>query len=146
MAEKPATRTEFVFAIGLISVFLFAIIILTIALNGVRRSDFTCFYTSGLIIRQGHASRLYDPDEQARIQRQLFNRKDLLIDPHPPFEALWFAALAGLSCTEAYVFWGAINVLLWLFFQQLLRRHTPTPRALITTFGSAPCLPHFGLH
>ena len=94
----------------------------------VCRSDFAGYYTAGLIIRQGNASRLYEAGEQARIQRQLFHREDLLINPHPPFEALCFAALATLSPVKAYLLWGAINVLLWLFFQHLLRRHTPIPR------------------
>jgi len=107
---------------------LFAVVLLTAALGGVRRSDFTGYYMGGLIIRQGNAPRLYDLGEQARIQRQLFNREDLLINPHPPYEALWFAALARLSYVKAYVLWGAINVLLWLLFQYLLRHHTPIPR------------------
>ncbi len=127
-AAKPPTRREVQLALSLAAALLFAVVLLTAALDGVRRSDFAGYYTAGLIIRQGNASRLYEAGEQARIQRQLFHREDLLINPHPPFEALCFAALATLSPVKAYLLWGAINVLLWLFFQHLLRRHTPIPR------------------
>ncbi len=127
-AAKPPTRREVRIALSLAAALLFAVVLLTAALDGVRRSDFAGYYTAGLIIRQGNASRLYEAGEQARIQRQLFHREDLLINPHPPFEALWFAALARLPVVKAYVLWGVINVLLWLFFQHLLRRHTPIPR------------------
>ena len=66
--------------------------------------------------------------EQERIERELLNRGNLLINPHPPFDALVFAALARLPYVKAHVLWGAINVLFWLCFQQLLRRYTPIPR------------------
>ena len=125
---KPPTRNEVRIALGLTATLLFYVVLLSAVLNDLRGFDFTAYYRGGLIIRQGNASRLYDLGEQARIERQLFNRGDFLIDPHPPFEALWFAALARLSCVKAYVLWGAINVLLWLFFQHLLRPHTPIPR------------------
>jgi hypothetical protein len=127
-AAKPPTRSEVIIALGLTVVFLFAIILLTAALDGVRRSDFVGYYTGGLIIRSGNASNLYDLRVQARIQRQLFHRSNLLLDNHPPFEALFFAALARLEYVEAYILWGAINILLWMFFQHLLRRHTQIPR------------------
>ncbi len=115
-------------ALALTVVLLFAIVLLTVVLHGVHRSDFTGYYTSGLILHQGNAPKLYDISEQARIQRQLFNREDLLINPHPPFEAIWFAALARYSCVRAYILWGIINILLWLYFQELLRRYTPIPQ------------------
>jgi hypothetical protein len=127
-AEKPPTRTEAIIALGFIGALLFAIVLLTAALHAVRRSDFVGYYTGGLIIRTGNASKLYDLSEQARIQQRLFQRKDLLLDNHPPFEALWFAALARLDYVKAYILWGAINIFLWIVFQHLLRPYTPIPR------------------
>src|SRR5260370_1772600 len=125
---KPPTRGEVQIALGLSAALLFFVVILNAALSDISSFDFAGFYTGGLIIRQGNASRLYDLGEQARIERQLFNREEILIVNHPPFEALLFSALARLSYIKAYVLWGAINVCLWLFFQHLLRPHTLIPR------------------
>src|SRR5579862_3343953 len=127
-AEKPPTRSEAIIALGFIGALLFAIVLLTTAFHAIRRSDFVGYYTGGLILRSGNASKLYDLSEQARIQRQLFHRNDLLLDNHPPFEALWFAALAQLDYAKAYILWGAINIFLWVVFQHLLRPYTPIPR------------------
>jgi len=132
---KSLTRREVQIALGLTAALLFVVVILlTAVLDGARRFDFSSFYAAGLIIRQGNGPRLYDLGEQARVERQLFNREGLLIYLHPPFEALGFAVLARLSYVKAYVLWGAINVLLWLLFQHLLRPHTPIPRNPIRYF------------
>jgi len=134
-AAKPPTRQEDQIALGLTAALLFVVVVLlTAVLDGARRFDFSSFYTAGVIIRQGNGPRLYDLGEQARVERQLFNRENPLIYLHPPFEALGFAALARLSYVKAYVLWGAINVLLWLFFQHLLRPYTPIPRNPICYF------------
>ncbi|MGA7926352.1 MAG: glycosyltransferase family 87 protein [Candidatus Sulfotelmatobacter sp.] len=124
---KPPTRGEVQIAVGLAAALLFFVVILNALHSDINSFDFAGFYTGGLIIRQGNASRLYDLGEQWRIERQLFNRKKLLIVNHPPFEALIFAGLARMSYRKAYVVWGATNVFLWLFFQHLLRRHATVP-------------------
>jgi len=126
-AAKPPTRSEVKIALGMAAALLFLVVILSAVLSDPRGFDFAGYYMSGLIIHQGNASRLYDLGEQARIERQLFNRDKILINPHPPFEALGFASLARLSYTKAYVLWGAINVLLWLLSQHLYWRDTPIP-------------------
>ena len=134
-AVKSPTRGEVQIALGLTAALLFVVaVLLTAVLDGARRFDFSSFYTAGVIVRQGNAPRLYDLGEQARTERQLFHRENPLIYLHPPFEALGFAALARLSYVKAYVLWGAINVLLWLFFQHVLRPYTPIPRNPIRYF------------
>jgi len=125
---KPPTRVEVHVALGLAALLLFSIVVMSAAFDVARRADFGCFYTAGVIVRQGNASRLYDLGLQGQIQRQLLGRQRILIYLHPPFESLWFAALAGLSYVKAYVLWGAINVVLWWFFQHLVRPCTPIPR------------------
>jgi len=127
-AAKPPTRGKVQIALGLTAALLFFFIILSAEFMNPRGFDFACFYSGGLIVREGNASRLYDLGEQARVQRQELNRDNFLIDNHPPFEALLFAALASLSFVKAYIFWGAINVLLWLFSQYLLWSHTSISR------------------
>ncbi len=96
-----------------------------------RGFDFAGYYTGGLMIRQGNASQLYNVAEQARIERQLFHRERVLINPHPPFEALLFAPLTRLPYVTSYILWGAINVLLWLLSQYLFWRDTPIPKNFI---------------
>jgi len=122
------TRNEVRIAVGLAAALLFFVVILNALRSDVSSFDFACFYTGGLIVRQGNVSRLYDLGEQARIERQVLNRGKLLIFTHPPFEALLFAQLARLSYVKAYILWGAINVGLWLFFQHLLRPHAIIPK------------------
>ena len=125
--EAP-TPSEVRIALGLTAALLFFVVLLSLKLANPRRIDFTTLYAGGLIIHQGNASRLYDLGEQARIERQLLNGERFLVNPHPPFEALWFAALGSLSYIKAYILWGAINVVLWLVIQHLLRPHVPVPR------------------
>jgi hypothetical protein len=127
-AGKPPTRLEVHVALGLAALLLFSIVVVIAALGLARRADFGCFYTGGVIVRQGNASRLYNLGLQGQIERQVLGRERILIYLHPPFESLWFAALAGLSYVKAYVLWGAINVVLWLFFQHWIRPHTLIPR------------------
>ncbi len=126
-AAQPPTRNEVHIAICLTAISLFFVFLLMAVVIDPRNADFTGYYMAGLIVREGNSAKLYDLREQARIQAQLFGRKNLLINPHPPFEALCFAALARLSYVKAYVLWGAINVLLWLLSQNLIWRHTPIP-------------------
>jgi hypothetical protein len=53
-------------------------------------ADFGTLYTGGLILHEGNASKLYNLDEQMRMQEQFLKRKGLWVDPYPPFEAmLW---------------------------------------------------------
>jgi hypothetical protein len=103
---------------------LLPVVMMACSLAFVRKADFSCFYPSGLIVRQGHAAKLYDMDEQLRVQEQVLGRKGVLINPHPPMQAILFAPLSLLSYRGAYVAWGMINVLLWVLFVYLLRNYS----------------------
>ena len=125
---RPPTRGEVAIALGLTVALLFFIVLLNAVIGDSRHVDFAEFYAGGLIIYQGNASRLYDLDTQARVERQFLNGERALINPHPPFESLLFAGLARLSYRKAYLLWGAINAFFWLLFQQLLRPYAPVAR------------------
>ena len=145
-AAKPPTRSEVRIALGLAATLLFAVVLLTAALGGVRRSDFTGYYMGGLIIRQGNAPRLYDLGEQARIQRQLFNREDLLINPHPLMRRCGLLRSPD-SHTLKRMFSGARSTCCsGCYFSIFFGITRQSPEILITTSGSAPCLSHYGLH
>jgi Glycosyltransferase family 87 len=97
-------------------------------------ADFGALYTGGLIVRQGRAPKLYDLNEQTRVQESLFKRKGLLLYAYPPVVAVLFAPLTRLSYRSAYVVCGALNVLLWVVFLVVLRREMGMGRKLSADF------------
>jgi hypothetical protein len=92
-------------------------------------SDFSIFYTAGMIFRQGHADRLYDTGLQFHIQTdfasQVYIRQGALPYNHPPFEAVLFAPLAGLSYPAAYTAWDLLNLAILAALPFLLRSYVP---------------------
>lgn len=94
--------------------------------------DFSIFYTAGTIVRRGDAGRLYDTALQFHIQRefasQVFIRQGALPYNHPPFEALVFAPLSGLTYPTAYLLWDLANLLILAALPILLRPHVPLLR------------------
>lgn len=110
----------------------------------VYRSDFGTLYSAGLIVRQGNGSKLYDLDEQTRVQELVLDRKGILPFVHPPFEALIFAPLTRFSFFPAYLLWGLINISLWIYLTYLIRSVAPRPQQtfqyLILCFGFFPLL------
>lgn len=100
--------------------------------------DFSIFYTAGTILRQGSADRLYDAALQFQIQRQfasqVFIRQGALPYNHPPFEALVFAPLAGLTYPTAYLLWDLVNLSILAVLPFLLRPYVPLLRQRRATF------------
>src|SRR5512143_2782927 len=94
--------------------------------------DFSIFYTAGTIVRRGDAGRLYDTALQFHIQRefasQVFIRQGSSPYNHPPFEALVFAPLSGLTYPTAYSLWDLANLLILAALPILLRPHVPLLR------------------
>lgn len=92
-------------------------------------SDFSIFYTAGRILRRGYPERLYDTSLQFQIQRefasQVYIRQGALPFNHPPFEALLFAPLAGLSYFSAYTAWDLLNLAILAALPFLLRPYVP---------------------
>lgn len=122
VVNSPTGR-EIRIAAGLAAALLFSIVFATSAYDQSVKADFAVLYTGGWMLRHGNAAELYDLNQQMQAQERFLGRKGVLFDPYPPFHALLFAPLATMDYRKAYVVWGAINALLWLFFQHLLRRH-----------------------
>jgi hypothetical protein len=138
-------------ALAFILVLLAAVVLLNAKLFGNITHDFVVLYTGASIMHQGNGPRLYDLSEQAKVQANLLvgkpclncdrntqadwaraqaallKGKPLLVDNHPPFEALLFAPLAAFSYGRAYVIWGAINIAIWLLFVHLIRPYLTFP-------------------
>ena len=78
-------------------------------------ADFSGFYSTGVLVRSGHAADIYNPKAQRDIQAQLYPHAGVSANPlqfytHPPFEALLFSALAAFDYSHAYHFWAFINL------------------------------------
>jgi hypothetical protein len=89
--------------------------------------DFTIFYSAGQIVRDGPRTGLYDPRLQFQVQ-QAFTpdvpiRQAALPYNHPPFEALLFVPLTGLSYFDAYLVWNLVNLISLGAILVLLRGH-----------------------
>jgi Glycosyltransferase family 87 len=91
--------------------------------------DFTSFYGAGKTIREGHGSRLYDANEQWRVQQEFAPRVSIRKAPlpylRPPFEALLFVPLTLRPYAQAYFLWNAMSLCAALAVPFLLRRRIP---------------------
>lgn len=87
--------------------------------------DFTVYYTTGRMLREGRGSQLYDPHAQLAVQREFAvdaeSRHNPLPYIHPPFEALIFLPLTFLPYAAAYFFWNGLNLAILLGVVRLLR-------------------------
>lgn len=126
-SHKPPTKLQVRIALGLTALLLFGIVCSNTILNNPLGFDFSPIYAAATILHQGKGSKLYNIEEQSRVEKS-FGRNKILIYDHPPFEAILFEPIAKLSYTGAYVLWGAVNVLLWLLFLSVLRPFAPVPR------------------
>ncbi|MGE5204913.1 MAG: glycosyltransferase family 87 protein [Chlamydiota bacterium] len=102
--------------------------------------DFIAFYSVGKCVQRGLGPQLYDLATQARVQQEfaptLEKRNQLFPWVHPPFEALIFAALAGLSYPAAYWTWNTISAIALVVFILVLNPFLPRLRSV------SPALPY----
>ena len=112
----------------------------------VGYQDFTIYYMSGLLLREGRASMLYDMGTQYQTQLSFAHvpiRHGALPFNHPPFEAPLFVPFTFLRFWPAYLVWTALSLVLLAASAILLRRF-PAIRALhpgliaITTLAFFP--------
>lgn len=96
----------------------------------VGRFDFAAIYSAALMIHQGKAQSLYDPNEQAKAEKGVVTRERPFLITHPPFEAVFSAPLARFSLVGAYKIWGGFNIVIWLLFCQLIYFYAPVPKRI----------------
>jgi len=94
----------------------------------VEKTDFSLIYVGAQIVHRGDGARLYDMALQKQIRDSLFRHPNPLLYEHPPFEALAFSPIAGLSFRSAYLIWGIVNASVWLLTIWMLRPYLPRPR------------------
>src|SRR5262245_48083907 len=97
--------------------------------------DFAHFYAAALIVRSGDGERLYDYEEQRKIQQSLFShvetRPEPLIFNHLSYETLVWLPLTFFGYAKAVVVWIVINLILLLAISAILSRHLPAGRAAL---------------
>ena len=91
-------------------------------------ADFTAFYTSGAIVRDGLGDQLYNMNTQALYQQNILQGlrygSNVLLYINPPYAALPFVPLTLLSLQGAYILWSILQVLLLIAAVAMLVRLT----------------------
>lgn len=88
-------------------------------------TDFPDFYSASRLLIAGHGHELYDAQVQRQFQSRYVGRVGTLYI-HPPFEALFYLAVAWLPLNSAYALWTVLNLaFLTLIARKLAREVWP---------------------
>jgi hypothetical protein len=125
--ETLAHKRKFLVSIFLFGMFCCNLTLFIRCIPSLRKGyqDFTIYYTSALLVRQGKAAALYDAAVQYQTQLAFATvpePKASLPYNHPPFEALLFVPFTWMRYWYAYLFWTALNVFMVAASALLLRR------------------------
>jgi hypothetical protein len=74
-----------------------------------QATDFPDFYSASRLLIAGHGHELYDAQVQRQFQSRYVGRVGTLYI-HPPFEALFYLAVAWLPLNSAYALWTVLNL------------------------------------
>jgi hypothetical protein len=109
--------------------------------------DFSSFYTSGLILRQGEGRLFYDSREQWKLQQQFAPNVAIRQGPmpfiRPPFEAIVFLPLAFFSYPAAFGIWTFAKIILLWISLRVVPRPFPFARIYPYWLEAALCLGFF---
>jgi len=93
-------------------------------------ADFKIYMTAANMIRDGHASDLYDLDRQRRSQQELYPLWQVGNDPlpynHPAAEALLFLPFTHMESASAYYVFFAVDLLMLFAALHLARVAMPS--------------------
>ena len=84
-------------------------------------TDFPDFYSASRLLIAGHGHELYDAQVQRQFQSRYVGRVGTLYI-HPPFEALFYLAVAWLPLNSAYALWTVLNLAFLAFIARKLAR------------------------
>lgn len=109
--------------------------------------DFTVYYTTGRMLREGRSTQLYNLRAQQAVQQEFTSDSDLRSGPlpyiHPPFEALLFVPLTFLPYGDAFVAWNVVNLGMLFGMALLLRRSLASLRDVPVWEWVLACLAFF---
>ncbi len=101
-----------------------------------NKADFRQLYVAGYMVRTGSVGKLYNYDDQLRLQKTLIDPSATALPfIRPAYQAAFFAPLTLLSFRSAYFCWMGINVALIGLSFRLLRKRI---RALARIWGPLP--------
>ena len=75
----PAVSAETLLMLLALSILLFGAVLWADKEPQVEKTDFSVTYLSTQILRQGHAAKLYDLEEQKRVKATLYTHAEPLI-------------------------------------------------------------------
>jgi len=111
------------------------------------RADFSAFYTSWTMVKDGKGSQIYNFDLEKQYQKEILGGRSfaegLLPFNNPPHVALILAPLAFLSLSNAYYVWTLIQVIILIGLFWLLLRLAASwlPKERIMLLITASALP-----
>ncbi len=103
-------RRQAAIAVIITAIVFFVRLLFEVQAGHALKSDFTVFYTGGVMVRRGETAQLYHTDAQSRVQAQLHTGAALVPFDHPAFEALIAVVFATLSYSKAYLLWGGVSI------------------------------------
>jgi hypothetical protein len=77
--------------------------------NSLQGTDFPDFYCAARMLADGQGHQLYNPEVQRQYQARYAGRVGTLYI-HPPFEALFYLAVAWLSLRQSYLLWSLVGM------------------------------------
>jgi len=107
--------------------------------------DFAIFYMAGKVVSHSEGVHLYDERLQTTVTQSFAgpaaqNRGSIIPYYHPPFEAIFFAPLSGISFVKAYWCWFLLNLGLLAALPFVLRRRLQVLGELPWWFWVLSCL------
>jgi hypothetical protein len=132
--------TEIRLALAVTVAVLAATLLLQLGTCAAKWYDFGHFYATGMMVRGGATPRLYDQNLQTEYQERTLHRPGVLPFISPPFVALAFVPLTFLSYGQAYLFFGLLNIVVWVWFALRTRHFSGLPpfRHLAVCFAAFP--------
>jgi hypothetical protein len=94
--------------------------------HSLQGTDFPDFYCAARMLADGQGHQLYSPEVQRQYQARYAGRVGTLYI-HPPFEALFYLAVAWLPMQQAYLLWSLVGMAFLLLAARRLTRQKLLP-------------------
>jgi hypothetical protein len=134
-SHSPVSKLFLPVFIGFLLIFNIAVFWVATGPIMAGYGDFSCFYASALLVREGRGKELYDYSAQSEIEQRLFSHAEIRPRPmvfnHLAYETLIWIPLTYLPYRAAVVVWASINILLLAILSSRLWKYLPGLRHVI---------------
>jgi hypothetical protein len=114
--------TQIRLALAVTVTILAAVQLLQVGTREARWYDFGHFYATAMMLRGDATAHLYDQNLQTEYQERTLHRPGVLPFISPPFVALAFVPLTFLPYAQAYLIFGLMSIVVWVWFALRTRR------------------------